>query len=670
MLALKHGGANALLTIDVDGKTQLALPKQVQRDPIKGFLEHLDLIVVRKGEKVTVDIPVHLDRRGRPRGAGRHREQHASRVEAEATHIPEYIEVSIEGADGRHPDPRQGPQLPEGSPLLIDDETLIVNITHAPTAEEVEAELAEAEAEAGIERDEADETEAEAAEGEAGRGCRRARRGRLRGVTSVAATDEAADRHDGQEAVSPDRAGRRLAGRRAGEPRPVVRRHRHNVGYLVVDELAARMGGAVPRPTSPAAPTSSRAGSAPPGTRGPRVVLARPRCYMNETGGPVARWRSSTRCRPSGSSPSTTSSTSRSTRMRVKLGGGDNGHNGLRSMRASLGTGDFYRVRVGIGRPPGRQDAADFVLSDYSAAERKVLPFQVDGRRRRRVAGRRGPREDPAAVQLLTPPRLSPVTLEPGTPPAEAATDDHVLAAWPADRRRRAPARGPRRGPRGPRAQGRRRQAAHELLMALLRRAPARRRGAVRGGRRTTRRRLQAPAGLDRRPARRHPRVLRAAARRLGRARRALGGAASWWPVPSPSPRSARPSTPAARPSYRRARSDRPRIAVSRTRPPAFVEALAEELDAELVPMGSAGVKVISVARDVSRRLRARRWPVRVGLRRTRRRRPRRRAATARRIDGSQLVYNQDDVSLPDLIVCRPELADRILEFVRRHGVA
>ena len=64
--------------------------------------------------------------------------------------------------------------------------------------------------------------------------------------------------------------------------------------------------------------------------------------------------------------------------LRVKLGGGDNGHNGLRSMRKSLDSGDFYRVRVGIGRPPGRQSPADFVLSDYSAAERKQLPFQVD----------------------------------------------------------------------------------------------------------------------------------------------------------------------------------------------------------------------------------------------------------------------------------------------------
>jgi peptidyl-tRNA hydrolase, PTH1 family len=63
--------------------------------------------------------------------------------------------------------------------------------------------------------------------------------------------------------------------------------------------------------------------------------------------------------------------------LRVKLGGGDNGHNGVRSMRSALGTGDFYRVRLGIGRPSGRQDVADFVLSNYAASERKVLPLQV-----------------------------------------------------------------------------------------------------------------------------------------------------------------------------------------------------------------------------------------------------------------------------------------------------
>jgi 3'(2'), 5'-bisphosphate nucleotidase len=115
--------------------------------------------------------------------------------------------------------------------------------------------------------------------------------------------------------------------------------------------------------------------------------------------------------------------------------------------------------------------------------------------------------------------------------------------------------------------------------------------------------------------------------------------------------------------------SDRPRIAVSRTRPPAFVEALAEEIDAELVPMGSAGVKVMSVVRDVADAYvhagGQYQWdnaaPVAVA-----------RAAGLHcsRVDGSPLVYNLDDTSLPDLLVCRPELAELILGFVRRHGTA
>jgi 3'(2'), 5'-bisphosphate nucleotidase len=113
--------------------------------------------------------------------------------------------------------------------------------------------------------------------------------------------------------------------------------------------------------------------------------------------------------------------------------------------------------------------------------------------------------------------------------------------------------------------------------------------------------------------------------------------------------------------------SARPRIAVSRTRPPAFVEALAKEMDADLVPMGSAGVKVISVVRDITDAYvhagGQYEWdnaaPVAVA-----------RAAGlfCSRVDGSALIYNQDDVSLPDLVVCRPELSSQILEFVRRHG--
>jgi large subunit ribosomal protein L25 len=165
MLALKHGGANALLTITIDGKEQLTLPKQIQRDPIKGHLEHLDLVIVRRGEKVTVDIPVHVV--GEPAGdALVVTEATTVSVEAEATHIPEFVEVSVEGAEVGHQILAKDLSLPSGSTVLADDETLIVNVTHSPTADEVESELAEAEADAGIERDEPEEAvEGGAAEG-------------------------------------------------------------------------------------------------------------------------------------------------------------------------------------------------------------------------------------------------------------------------------------------------------------------------------------------------------------------------------------------------------------------------------------------------------------------------------------------------------------------------
>ncbi|MGZ4466744.1 MAG: aminoacyl-tRNA hydrolase, partial [Nocardioides sp.] len=113
-------------------------------------------------------------------------------------------------------------------------------------------------------------------------------------------------------------------------------------------------------------------------TPGPRVVLARPRCYMNESGGPVKALATFYKVPPERIVAIHDELDIAFGTLRVKLGGGDNGHNGLRSMRSSLGTGDFYRVRAGIGRPPGRQDVADFVLSDYSRVEQKELPFQVD----------------------------------------------------------------------------------------------------------------------------------------------------------------------------------------------------------------------------------------------------------------------------------------------------
>jgi len=169
MMALKRGGSNALLYIDVEGTTFIALTKQVQADPIKGFLEHLDFVEVKKGEKVTVEIPIHVVGEAKS-DAMVVTELNTVSVEAEATNIPDFIEVSVEDAEAGFHVLAKDLVLVSGSLLLTDEEALVVNVVHAPTAEEVEAELEEAEAEVGIERDESDEeiaAEAEAAaEGE------------------------------------------------------------------------------------------------------------------------------------------------------------------------------------------------------------------------------------------------------------------------------------------------------------------------------------------------------------------------------------------------------------------------------------------------------------------------------------------------------------------------
>jgi large subunit ribosomal protein L25 len=163
LLALRQ--ANALLSIEVDGGSQLALPKQVQRDPIKHTIEHVDLLLVRRGEKVTVDIPVLIEGEA---AADTLVDVVANTVsvEAEATHIPQQIAVSIEGLKAGTQILARDLRLPEGSTIQGDDEALIINIPNAPSAAEVEAELAEAEAEAGIEPTIAEGTEdEEAAEG-------------------------------------------------------------------------------------------------------------------------------------------------------------------------------------------------------------------------------------------------------------------------------------------------------------------------------------------------------------------------------------------------------------------------------------------------------------------------------------------------------------------------
>jgi large subunit ribosomal protein L25 len=168
MMALKHGGANALLELDIDGDSQLALTKQVQIDPIRRVLEHIDFVAVRRGEKVTVDVPVHVFGDAAPETLVV-TEHSTVQLEAEATNIPERIEVSVEGAAIGTQIHASDLSLPEGTSLLTDGDALVVNVTQAQTAEQLEAELAEAEAEAGIVHEEsqaAAEPAAEATEAE------------------------------------------------------------------------------------------------------------------------------------------------------------------------------------------------------------------------------------------------------------------------------------------------------------------------------------------------------------------------------------------------------------------------------------------------------------------------------------------------------------------------
>jgi peptidyl-tRNA hydrolase, PTH1 family len=159
-----------------------------------------------------------------------------------------------------------------------------------------------------------------------------------------------------------------------GNPGPSYAATRHNVGYLVVDELLDRSNGAL-RPHK-----SGRALAAEVRLNGPtgqRAVLMRGRGYMNESGGPVSAVLGYYKVAPDRLVVVHDELDIPYGEMRVKFGGGDNGHNGLRSVRQSLGSGDYFRVRVGVGRPPGRQDSADFLLKPFGAVERRELDLHV-----------------------------------------------------------------------------------------------------------------------------------------------------------------------------------------------------------------------------------------------------------------------------------------------------
>ncbi|MFB7914604.1 aminoacyl-tRNA hydrolase [Streptomyces sp. NPDC056061] len=161
-----------------------------------------------------------------------------------------------------------------------------------------------------------------------------------------------------------------------GNPGPEYAANRHNVGFMVADLLAERMGGKFKRAQKAQAQVvEGRVG--PPGPSSRRVVLAKPMSYMNLSGGPVSALCDFYKVPVDRVVAVHDELDIDFGTLRLKLGGGDNGHNGLKSMTKSLGAG-YHRVRFGIGRPPGRMQVADFVLKDFSSVERKELAYCVD----------------------------------------------------------------------------------------------------------------------------------------------------------------------------------------------------------------------------------------------------------------------------------------------------
>ncbi|MEI6361093.1 MAG: aminoacyl-tRNA hydrolase [Actinomycetes bacterium] len=157
-----------------------------------------------------------------------------------------------------------------------------------------------------------------------------------------------------------------------GNPGPEYAATRHNVGAMVVDQLAESVGARLARhKQAHAQAAETKLGV--PGSVVP-VVLVEPMTYMNESGGPVKAAMSYYGVEADRLVVVHDELDIDFATLRVKFGGGDNGHNGLKSIRKAIGTGDFYRVRVGIGRPPGRQDPAEFVLKLFGSTERKELP--------------------------------------------------------------------------------------------------------------------------------------------------------------------------------------------------------------------------------------------------------------------------------------------------------
>ncbi|GAA1388465.1 aminoacyl-tRNA hydrolase [Luteococcus peritonei] len=166
-----------------------------------------------------------------------------------------------------------------------------------------------------------------------------------------------------------------------GNPGPAYSNTRHNVGFMVVDELARRARASWSAPKGMRADVVetrlSAAGLGMPGAEAQKVVLARPRTFMNESGQAAAKLAAFHKVDPAHVVAVHDELDLDLGQLRLKLGGGDNGHNGLKSLRRHLSTGDYFRLRFGIGRPPGRQEPADYVLAPIPSSLRTDVELEV-----------------------------------------------------------------------------------------------------------------------------------------------------------------------------------------------------------------------------------------------------------------------------------------------------
>nr|WP_218929319.1 aminoacyl-tRNA hydrolase [Actinomyces bowdenii] len=164
-----------------------------------------------------------------------------------------------------------------------------------------------------------------------------------------------------------------------GNPEARYARNRHNVGHMVIDVLAGRAGARLSPHKARARLAEVRLGMLPGGAPGPRAILAVPTSFMNVSGGPVKSLLGYYGVDPrAGLLVIHDELDIPPHELRLKRGGGEGGHNGLRSISSVLGTKDYARLRVGVGRPPGRQDPAAFVLSDFPAREREELAVTLE----------------------------------------------------------------------------------------------------------------------------------------------------------------------------------------------------------------------------------------------------------------------------------------------------